>query len=103
MFDGWPSVVFSGWPNASYGTFGGEIVAIDNFISENGKYRILVAPDKTDYEWPKELRVGAGATGMALLKNVPIWYEMWRNLNGFPPDYYKADKDPVMKNEKEEK
>jgi len=97
MFDGWPSVVFSGWPNASYGTFGGEIVAIDNFISPNGKYRILVAPDKDDQIWPKELRVGSGASGMALLKDVPIWYELWRNLNGFPPDYYKSSND---KNEK---
>lgn len=90
MFDGWPSVVFSGWPNASYGTFGGKIVAIDNFISPNGKYRILVAPDKNDVAWPKQLRVGSGSNGMALLKDVPIWYELWRNLNGFPPDYYKA-------------
>jgi multidrug resistance efflux pump len=91
MFDGWPSVVFSGWPNASYGTFGGKIVAIDNFISPNGKYRILVAPDKEDVAWPEQLRVGSGASGMALLQNVPIWYELWRNLNGFPPDYYKTD------------
>ncbi|MFT5512809.1 MAG: adhesin transport system membrane fusion protein [Bacteroidia bacterium] len=90
MFDGWPSVVFSGWPNLSYGTFGGEVVGIDNFISENGKYRILVAPDPTDREWPTQLRVGSGANGMALLKNVPIWYELWRRLNGFPPDYYVA-------------
>jgi hypothetical protein len=30
----------SGWPDM-YGTFGGEIVAIENFISENGKYRGL--------------------------------------------------------------
>ncbi len=90
MFDGWPSVVFSGWPNASYGTFGGKIVAIDNFISPNGKYRIFVAPDKDNVAWPKELRVGSGASGIALLKDVPIWYEIWRNLNGFPPDYYKS-------------
>lgn len=88
MFDGWPTVVFSGWPNLSYGTFGGEVVAIDNFISENGKYRILVAPDPTDEEWPTALRVGSGADGMSLLKDVPIWYEIWRKLNGFPPDYY---------------
>ena len=90
MFDGWPSVVFSGWPNASYGTFGGKIVAIDNFISPNGKYRMLVAPDEKDVKWPEQLRVGSGASGMALLKDVPIWYELWRNLNGFPPDYYKT-------------
>ncbi len=96
MFDGWPSVVFSGWPNISYGTFGGVVLAIDNFISENGKYRILVAPDKNDVKWPDGLRVGSGANGMALLKDVSIWYELWRNLNGFPPDYYKVeDKDNI--------
>ena len=27
-FDGWPTIVFSGWPNMSYGTFGGKIVAV---------------------------------------------------------------------------
>lgn len=88
LFDGWPTIVFSGWPNLSYGTFGGEIVAVDNFISDNGKYRILVAPDPNDVDWPDGLRVGSGADGMALLKDVPIWYELWRRLNGFPPDYY---------------
>ncbi len=91
MFDGWPSVVFSGWPNLSYGTFGGKVVAIDNFISDNGKYRILVASDPDDIKWPDGLRVGSGANGMALLKDVPIWYELWRRLNGFPPDYYKLE------------
>jgi multidrug resistance efflux pump len=90
IFDGWPNIVFSGWPNSSYGTYGGKVVAIDNFVIENGKYRILVIKDKKDYPWPKELRVGAGAFGMALLKDVPIWYEIWRQLSGFPPDYYKS-------------
>jgi multidrug resistance efflux pump len=87
-FDGWPTIIFSGWPNSSYGTFGGTIVAIENFISPNGKYRILIAPDKNDYQWPKELSIGAGAQTFALLNNVPIWYEIWRQLNGFPPDFY---------------
>lgn len=87
-FDGWPAVVFSGWPNVSHGTYGGKVVAIDRFISKNGKYRILVAPDPDEYDWPKGLRVGSGADGMALLNDVPIWYELWRRLNGFPPDYY---------------
>jgi len=88
MFDGWPAIVFSGWPNSSYGTFGGEVVAIDNFISQNGKYRLLLAHDPAEEEWPDGLRVGSGAVSMALLKDVPIWYEIWRKLNGFPPDYY---------------
>lgn len=89
VFDGWPAIVFSGWPNTSYGTFGGEIFAIDNFISDNGMYRILVSQSKEE-PWPDLLRVGGGANGLILLKDVPIWYELWRNLNGFPPDFYAA-------------
>lgn len=88
MFDGWPSIVFGGWPNHSYGTFGGEVVAIDNSISPNGKYRILVGHDPDDDHWPKALRVGGGAVGFALMSDVPIWYELWRQVNGFPPDLY---------------
>jgi multidrug resistance efflux pump len=88
-FDGWPTIVFSGWPDISYGTFGGKIVAIENFISENGKYRVLIAPDNSENKWPKQLSIGAGAKTIALLHNVPVWFELWRTLNGFPPNYYK--------------
>lgn len=87
-FDGWPTIVFSGWPNMSYGTFGGKVVAIENFISDNGKFRILIAPDEEDIPWPKQLSIGAGAQTIALLNNVPVWFELWRTLNGFPPNYY---------------
>jgi len=95
QFDGWPSVVFSGWPNNSYGTFEGEVFAMDNFISDNGKYRILVAP--IDNNWPQEVRVGGGARTITLLNDVKIGYELWRQLNGFPPDYYKKDKSEDVK------
>lgn len=88
QFDGWPAIVFSGWPNTSYGTYGGRIYAIDNFISENGMYRVLVQPDPKDEPWPTALRVGAGTRNMLLLNDVPIWYELWRQINGFPPDFY---------------
>lgn len=88
-FDGWPTIVFSGWPDMSYGTFGGEIVAIENFISDNGKFRVLIAPDSTAEKWPSQVRVGSGAQTIALLNTVPVWFEIWRVLNGFPPDYYK--------------
>jgi multidrug efflux pump subunit AcrA (membrane-fusion protein) len=94
MFDGFPAIVFSGWPNNSYGTFGGKIVAFENTIGINGLFRVLVAEDKTDKEWPYQLKIGSGAQGIALLKDVPIWYELWRNINGFPPDYYKL-KEPL--------
>ncbi|MFH7005172.1 HlyD family secretion protein [Flavobacterium bizetiae] len=100
-FDGWPRIVFSGWPGLSYGTFGGKIVAIENFISPNGKYRVLIAPDGNKEEkWPKELSIGAGAQSIALLETVSVWYEIWRNLNGFPPNYYKTDEKATNGKEK---
>jgi multidrug resistance efflux pump len=99
QFDGWPSIVFSGWPNASYGTYGGVVIAIETFISENGKYRILLTQDPDDEAWPEQIRVGSGVSAIALLEDVPIWYEMWRQLNGFPPNYYT----PETTNEKTKK
>lgn len=91
QFDGWPAIVFSGWPNVSYGTYGARVVAVENFISDNGKFRVLLAPDEEDNPWPKDIRAGSGAYTMALLNDVPIWFELWRKLNGFPPNYYQPE------------
>ena len=91
QFDGWPAIFFSGWPNAAFGTFAGRVVAVETFISSNGKFRVLIAPDPEENEWPKDVRVGSGAYTIALLEDVPIWYELWRKLNGFPPNYYTPD------------
>ena len=91
QFDGWPVIVFSGWPNVSYGTYGAKVVAVENFISKNGKYRILLAPDSEDHKWPEAIRVGSGAKTIALLNDVPIWFELWRQLNGFPPNFYQPN------------
>lgn len=90
MFDGFPALVFSGWPQASYGTFGGVVTAIESSVSDNGKFRVLVAEDPAERKWPPQLKMGTGASAFALLKVVPVWYELWRNINGFPPDYYKT-------------
>lgn len=100
QFDGWPAIVFSGWPNLSYGTYAGRVVAIETFASENGKYRVLIAPDPDDHPWPDALRVGSGARTIALLEDVPIWFEIWRQLNGFPPNFYQPE-DKVQKDKKE--
>ena len=100
QFDGWPAIVFSGWPNVSYGTYGGVVVAIETFISDNGKYRILLAPDPEDHEWPEDIRAGSGADTIALLDDVPIWFELWRQLNGFPPNYYQPENSKMAKAEK---
>jgi len=89
MFDGFPAIVFSGWPQASYGTFGGKVMAVENSVSDNGMFRVLVAEDPADRKWPPMLKMGTGASGFALLKDVPIWYELWRNINGFPPEFYR--------------
>lgn len=90
IFDGFPAIVFSGWPQASYGTFSGKIIAVERSVGTNGLFRILVTEQPGEKKWPMELRMGTGASGIALLKNVSIWYELWRNINGFPPDYYRT-------------
>ncbi|MFN4079417.1 MAG: HlyD family secretion protein [Saprospiraceae bacterium] len=104
IFDGWPAFFFSGWPGLSMGTFAGRVVSIDRHISENGLYRVLIKPDPEAEYWPDALQVGGGARGIALLNRVPLWYEFWRVLNGFPPDLYSKEqeknekkKDPIPK------
>jgi len=91
VFDGWPTIVFSGWPAASFGTFYGTVYGVDNMVDENGQYRVLVKSDNTKKPWPAALKLGVGARGYMLLKTVPVWYELWRILNGFPADFYKPE------------
>ena len=93
QFDGWPAIIFSGWPGISFGTYEGEVLAIDNFTTDNHMYRVLVKPKHDSHSWPTQLRVGAGIKSITLLKNVSVWYELWRQINGFPPDYYKKKSD----------
>lgn len=102
QFDGWPAIVFSGWPNVSYGTYGAKVIAIENFISDNGKYRVLLVPDLNEQNWPNAIRIGSGARTIALLEDVPIWFELWRQINSFPPNYYqpKNTNKSVLKNKK---
>lgn len=94
QFEGWPAVQFIGWPSVARGTFGGEVVLIDPTDDGTGRFRVLVAPkpdvvnDGTEVvEWPgtRWLRQGVQANGWVLLQRVPLWYEIWRQLNGFPP------------------
>jgi multidrug efflux pump subunit AcrA (membrane-fusion protein) len=89
-FDGWPALQFSGWPNVSVGTFGGVVRVIDRVGSKQGKFRILVTPHPDQEPWPEQLRMGSGTKGWVMLDDVPVWYEIWRQLNGFPPSLYDA-------------
>ena len=95
QFDGWPAIQFSGWPTVAVGTFGGEVVVIDAVSSVGGKYRLLVRPKagKGDQPWPAQLRVGSGVYGWVMLDDVPVWYELWRQINGFPPSLQQEPKE----------
>lgn len=97
QFEGWPAIQFVGWPSAAIGTFGGEVVLIDPTDNGKGKFRVLVAQkpdvlqevdgDTRTIDWPGDrwLRQGVRANGWVLLQRVPLWYEVWRQMNGFPP------------------
>lgn len=87
-FDGFPALQFSGWPSISVGSFGGIVEVIDYVNSKPGEFRILVIPDKEDDSWPKQIRNGSGIHGWVMLDSVSVWYEIWRQLNGFPPSLY---------------
>ncbi|MBC8153893.1 MAG: biotin/lipoyl-binding protein [Bacteroidetes bacterium] len=97
QFDGWPAIQFSGWPAVAVGTFGGRVAVIDAVSSVGGKYRLLVRPvrQEGDQPWPEQLRTGSGVYGWVMLDNVPVWYELWRLLNGFPPS---LEDEPATKN-----
>lgn len=86
QFEGWPAVQFAGWPSVSVGTFGGRVISIDATDDGTGKFRLLVEQE-SDEDWPSErfLRQGVRANGWVMLSRVRLGYEIWRQLNGFPP------------------
>lgn len=88
QFEGWPAIQFAGWPSVAVGTFGGTIVSVDMIDNGKGKFRCQILPDPEEAQkWPEErfLRQGVRANGWVLLEQVPLWFEVWRQLNGFPP------------------
>lgn len=101
-FDGFPALQFSGWPSVSVGSFGGIVKVIDFVNSKPGEFRILVIPDKEDQVWPKQVRNGSGTQGWVMLDDVPVWYEIWRQLNGFPASLYEEPADEQNKEKKDD-
>jgi multidrug resistance efflux pump len=97
QFEGWPALQLVGWPSLARGTFGGEVVLVDPTDNGKGKFRVLVAekPDvvrradgsAATIPWPapRWLRQGVRVNGWVLLQRVPLWFEVWRQMNGFPP------------------
>lgn len=87
MFEGWPAVQFVGWPEVAVGTFGGTVYFVDASSTNQGKFRLLIIPDESDHPWPsaRYLRQGGAVKAWILLQQVSLGYEIWRQLNGFPP------------------
>lgn len=111
QFEGWPVIQFSGWPSAAIGTFGGVVKIVEPNASANGRFRLLIVEDPDDFPWPEEwpligedgqkistnhefLRFGAKVKGWVLLNTVPLGYELWRQLNNFPPEFDRSLKQP---------
>ncbi|MGE3181952.1 MAG: HlyD family secretion protein [Phycisphaerae bacterium] len=99
QFEGWPAVQFAGWPSVAIGSFGGRVKLVDPRDDGQGRFRILVVPDPHEPPWPDEtwLRQGAKSKGFVLLRQVRLGYEIWRQLNGFPPALDSAPKDGVAR------
>lgn len=83
-FEGWPAVQFRGWPEIAVGTFGGRVAFIDPTDNGKGYFRVVIVPDE---EWPAPnfLRQGVKVQGWIMFGEVKLWYELWRQFNGFPP------------------
>jgi multidrug efflux pump subunit AcrA (membrane-fusion protein) len=85
QFEGWPAIQFRGWPEIAVGTFRGEVSFIDPTDNGLGLFRAVIVPDEP---WPdvQYLRQGVRVHGWVQLGKVPLWYELWRQFNGFPPE-----------------
>jgi multidrug resistance efflux pump len=87
QFEGWPAVQFVGWPSVAVGTFGGIVAFVDATDDGSGKFRLVVVPDPDDEPWPEGrwLRQGVRTNGWIFLNRVSLGFELWRQLNSFPP------------------
>ncbi len=107
IFEGWPALQFVGFPGADAGTYAGQVKVIDATSSYKGKFRILVEPHPDEHPWPESsrLRQGLRVKGWVMLGTVPLGYEIWRRINGFPalPTIEKGQKINVPLNKKPKK
>ncbi|MBU34768.1 MAG: hypothetical protein CL602_12860 [Alteromonas sp.] len=87
QFEGWPVFQFSGWPGSAIGTFGGEVVYVEPMANASGTFQVWIKEDENDVPWPQEssARLGSRVKAWILLEEVKLGYELWRQLNNFPP------------------
>lgn len=89
LFQGVPAIPLPAWPELMAGTYDGRIKVVDKAVSPNGEFRMWVVPDTDHRRWPPQwqVRPGTNVKGWVILNRVPLWYEIWRRINLFPPDY----------------
>jgi multidrug resistance efflux pump len=89
LFYGIPAIPLPAWPEVMAGTYGGIIKVIDQVDDGKGNFRFWVVPDPDDRPWPDQshVRQGTKTMGWVILNRVPLWYELWRRFNLFPPDF----------------
>jgi hypothetical protein len=119
QFEGWPAIQFVGWPSVAVGTFPGKVIAINPTDSGKGIFKIIVGPDnnskpknsaqddadRTENGWPdsRYLRQGVRANGWVILDQVPLGFEIWRQMNGFPITVSKSEPTSGKDSEKDPK
>lgn len=89
LFYGIPAIPLPAWPELMAGTYDGVIKVVDQVDDGKGNYRFWVVPDPDERPWPDQshVRQGTKVIGWVILNRVPLWYELWRRFNLFPPDY----------------
>ena len=89
LFYGIPAIPLPAWPELMAGTYGGVIKVVDQVDDGKGNFRFWVVPDPEERPWPEQshVRQGSKIMGWVILNRVPLWYELWRRFNLFPPDY----------------
>lgn len=105
QFEGWPAFQFAGWPSTALGTFPGKVAYVDSATQDpKGKFRVVVVPLDPD-NWPTEdrLRQGTRVNGWILLGRVKLGYELWRQFNGFPPEWVADEAGDKATKDKESK
>jgi multidrug efflux pump subunit AcrA (membrane-fusion protein) len=97
LFFGVPAIPLPAWPGLMAGTRSGVIKVVDQIDDGKGNFRFWVVPDPDDPQpWPDQTQVrqGTNVLGWVIMNRVPLWYELWRRFNFFPPDY--SEREPSI-------
>jgi multidrug resistance efflux pump len=97
LFFGVPAIPLPAWPGLMAGTRTGVIKVVDQIDDGKGNFRFWVVPDPDDPQpWPDQAQVrqGTNVLGWVIMNRVPLWYELWRRFNFFPPDF--SEREPSI-------